>query len=225
MQKNPFIILGLDRENCNQQDVKEAYERLRAKYSQDRFLEGEAGHDAAVKLGEVETAYRDAMRELTERSTIESGSAAYAEIEALMKQGKLNDAQTMLDYITTRDAEWHYLQSAIYWKKDWKTDSKKQLEMALSLDPTNAKYKTAMEKLNAAMGMGTQQNAGPRNTYDGNGNPYNAGQQGGYNQGYNRSYNQNPYYRERNSSADCCQQLICADCCCECMGGDLIRCC
>ena len=27
------------------------------------------------------------------------------------------------------------------------------------------------------------------------------------------------------SSCDMCQALICADCCCECMGGDLIRCC
>lgn len=27
------------------------------------------------------------------------------------------------------------------------------------------------------------------------------------------------------STCDVCQGLICADCCCECMGGDLIRCC
>ncbi|MBE7048189.1 MAG: J domain-containing protein [Ruminococcaceae bacterium] len=27
------------------------------------------------------------------------------------------------------------------------------------------------------------------------------------------------------SPCDCCQGLICADCCCECMGGDLINCC
>ncbi len=27
------------------------------------------------------------------------------------------------------------------------------------------------------------------------------------------------------SACDCCQGLICADCCCECMGGDLISCC
>ncbi len=36
-----------------------------------------------------------------------------------------------------------------------------------------------------------------------------------------RSYN----YGSSNSSVDCCTQLICADCCCECMGGDLISCC
>ncbi|MDR0859095.1 MAG: J domain-containing protein [Oscillospiraceae bacterium] len=28
-----------------------------------------------------------------------------------------------------------------------------------------------------------------------------------------------------NSTCDCCAQLMIADCCCECMGGDLIRCC
>ena len=27
------------------------------------------------------------------------------------------------------------------------------------------------------------------------------------------------------SGCDCCTSLICADCCCECMGGDLISCC
>jgi hypothetical protein len=27
------------------------------------------------------------------------------------------------------------------------------------------------------------------------------------------------------SSVDCCTQLICADCLCECLGGDLISCC
>lgn len=34
-------------------------------------------------------------------------------------------------------------------------------------------------------------------------------------------------YRTRNSGGSCdlCTTLICADCCCECMGGDLIRCC
>ena len=34
-------------------------------------------------------------------------------------------------------------------------------------------------------------------------------------------------YRTHNSGGSCnlCSTLICADCCCECMGGDLIRCC
>jgi DnaJ-class molecular chaperone len=39
-------------------------------------------------------------------------------------------------------------------------------------------------------------------------------------------YQQKAYnYNRGNSSADCCTQLICADCLCECLGGDLISCC
>ena len=224
MYKDPFVVLGLNSDTANQQDVKDAYYALRQRYAKDRFLDGEAGRDAAVKLDEIEAAYSDAMRILSERATFGSGASVYDEIELLIKQGRLNDAQQKLDYITSRDAEWHYLQSSIYWKKDWKIDSKKQLEMAVSLDPANTKYKAALDRLSAALnGNPYGQQNGRANTYNGNGNQY--GQQGGYNPGYNRTYQQNNYYRERNTSQDCCTQLICADCCCECMGGDLIRCC
>ena len=30
---------------------------------------------------------------------------------------------------------------------------------------------------------------------------------------------------QSSSTCDCCTSLLCADCCCECMGGDLISCC
>ena len=54
-----------------------------------------------------------------------------------------------------------------------------------------------------------------------------------YAQAYNTlRYPGNPYSRPRQSTSygncsacDICSGLMCADCCCECMGGDLIRCC
>ena len=54
-----------------------------------------------------------------------------------------------------------------------------------------------------------------------------------YAQAYNTlRYTGNPYPRPRQSTSygncsacDICSGLMCADCCCECMGGDLIRCC
>ena len=52
-----------------------------------------------------------------------------------------------------------------------------------------------------------------------------------YNNFLNQILNMQNTYRQRaynygggNSSVDCCTQLICADCCCESMGGDLISC-
>ena len=54
-----------------------------------------------------------------------------------------------------------------------------------------------------------------------------------YAQAYNTlRYTGNPYSRPRQSTSygncsacDICSGLMCADCCCECMGGDFIRCC
>lgn len=54
-----------------------------------------------------------------------------------------------------------------------------------------------------------------------------------YAQAYNTlRYTGNPYSRPRQSTSygncsacNICSGLMCADCCCECMGGDLIRCC
>lgn len=42
-------------------------------------------------------------------------------------------------------------------------------------------------------------------------------------QGYGAGYRTN--HDVGCSACDICSSLICADCCCECMGGDLIRCC
>ena len=43
-------------------------------------------------------------------------------------------------------------------------------------------------------------------------------QTAGYGYGYHTA-------SRSDDTCNCCSQLICADCCCEMMGGDLIRCC
>jgi len=52
-----------------------------------------------------------------------------------------------------------------------------------------------------------------------------------YRQAYNAMFSQNNQYRNYYgnnagmSACDCCTCALCSDCCCECMGGDLIGCC
>ena len=53
----------------------------------------------------------------------------------------------MLDSFDQRGAEWHYLQSVIFYKKNWINESKKQLEIAMSKEPFNDKYTNAYTKL------------------------------------------------------------------------------
>ena len=55
MQEN-YKILGLE-EGATAEQVREAYERLRARYAEDRFLDGERGNEAAKNLTLVESAY------------------------------------------------------------------------------------------------------------------------------------------------------------------------
>ncbi len=145
MQKY-FEILGVS-ENATQEEIEKAYLEKKEKLSKDRFLEGEAGNDAARQLTMLETAYFEIKSNKTK--TTEGGKNMYdfSEVETLIKQGNISLAQAKLDDINQRDAEWHYLQSVIFYKKNWLNESKKQLEIALNLEPHNQKYSNAYVKL------------------------------------------------------------------------------
>ena len=139
-----YEILGLS-EGATVEEIEKAYFRLKKKYSEERFLEGEKGNDAAKNLTKVETAYRELTASLSEKT--EKGKNDYSKVEELIRSGAFNDAQSELDNIFERDAEWHYLQSVVFYKKNWINESKKQLEIAMNMDPENEKYKTAYNKL------------------------------------------------------------------------------
>ena len=61
MREN-YKILGIE-ETATDEEVRRAYQTLKAKYREERFLEGERGNEAARKLTQVETAYQEIMNE------------------------------------------------------------------------------------------------------------------------------------------------------------------
>ena len=145
MQKY-FEILGVDK-NATQEEIEKAYLAKKAQLSKDRFLEGEAGNEAARQLTMLETAYFEINANKTKMTEGAENMYDFSEIETLIKQGNISQAQAKLDDINQRDAEWHYLQSVIFYKKNWVNESKKQLEIALNLEPHNQKYSTAYVRL------------------------------------------------------------------------------
>lgn len=64
--------------------------------------------------------------------------------------GNTDDAQTMLDDEEEKDACWHYLQSRIFIAKNWLNEARKQLEIAVELDPENKRYKEELEALKSS---------------------------------------------------------------------------
>lgn len=147
MNKKNLEILGLS-EGAAKEDIKSAYEALRAKYLEERFMDGETGNNAAKMLTRIEAAYTELMREITESAAAEDGDSSFARVEELIKAGNLQEAQRVLDGFNERGGKWHYMQSVLFYRKNWINESKKQLEIAMQLEPDNDKYKQAYKKMN-----------------------------------------------------------------------------
>lgn len=153
---NAFEILGLP-STATKQEVEDQYRMLRAKYQQDRFLPGEEGEIASEKLQQIEVAYRDIMISFEEAQQNKSfvDDEDYTEIQNLITAGKLDEAQQKLDDRVVRNAEWHYVQSILFYKRSWFLESKKQLELACQMEPQNERYKQSLEKLTKILASNT----------------------------------------------------------------------
>jgi len=178
---------------------------LKKKYSEERFLEGEAGNYAAKMLTEIEVAYNDILKERREKTSSQSNGNAFKEVEDALKAGDITLAQQKLDSFNERNAEWHYLQSVVFYKKNWTNESKKQLELAMRLEPSNSKYKDAYDKLEAQIRFNNQAfNSG------------NTGNAGGNYEGQPKQMGGDAC----NDTANCCSAMVCMNClyncCCGC---------
>ena len=213
--KEYYELLGLD-ESATDEELAARYAELKAKYQEDRWLDGEAGNEAAKMLNKLEVAFTELKSARKEQEKNTEGVSAYEEVAALLKADKVDDAQRKLDEFNERSAEWHYLQAVVFYKKNWANDSKKQLEIAMRLDPDNKKYRDAYGKLNAKTEF-TQANANRKD-----GTEYNAN-------GGDRNYSDHgePNYNEPqmggsacSDCVSCCYAYLCVDClfkcCCGC---------
>lgn len=198
--KNPYEILGMD-ESCSFEELKTRYEQLKAEYGEGRFSAGEAGTEAARKLTELEQAWKEISEKEAVATAVDGNdSNDFAYVDKLIKDQKYDEAQAVLDSMTVREGEWHYFQSIVYYKREWLSESKKQLEAAIACDPYNNKYKMALDKLNLVIGNGNQ-------------NPENIGRQ-----------NSQTVIQEQSGGGDmlsnCCLAYCLTSLCCDCT-----RCC
>ena len=200
MQEN-YKILNID-ESATDEQVESAYRSLKEKYQKERFLEGEAGNLAAKNLTKLESAYFEIMEDRAKKTNVEGKTVEnFEKVEQLIRSGDLTGAQNALDEYNDRTAEWHYLQSVIFYKKNWVNESKKQLEIAINMDPKNVKYAQSYTILKQKMEFNEQQFRG----------------------GYTNYYGQQGYEQPQMGKTDdqccsycatmCCMNLMCSMCC------------
>ena len=213
--KDPYSVLGIT-SDASDDEVKEAYRKLARKYHPDNYGDDNPLKELAnEKMQEINAAYDEIqkLRANKGRSSYKGGggyydeeasgssSGVYADIRRAINSHRFTEAERALMNIpmSERTAEWHYLISVVLMKRGRVNDAMRELEIACDMDPSNTEYQRAKEMFNTTAG-------GYGSTYYGGGNGY---------------------YRRRSSTddaCDCCANLICLDCLCECMGGDLIRC-
>lgn len=212
--KDPYKVLGLDK-NSDPELIKAKYHELHDLYSEQRFRSGAEGNEGARKLQELEEAWVLISSDLQHDTISDNPTGNLSKVDELIRAGKYDEAQDMLDSIQNRNGEWHYMQSIIFYKREWLTDSKTQLEMALREDPGNAKYRASLDKLNLAMGGGQSQNSQQNQSQNQNQN-----QSGG-------QYNQQPYNDyggQQQTMSDCLSTCCCAYCLTDCLC-NMMRCC
>lgn len=202
---DPYKTLGVSYD-ATDDEIKKAYRELAKKYHPDNYQDSALSELAAEKMKEINEAY-DTIQKQRQSGTGTgsgaysghsgySGASSYPHIRRLINEGRYSEAELNLD------AQNQSIRNA-----EWHyLKAVVLLRRGWIYDALNhVDIACNMDPSNEEyrqLKLNLQRNAG----------------------NYGRSYRTQQNVSEC-SGCDMCTTLLCADCLCECCGGDLIRCC
>lgn len=196
---DPYKVLGVSRD-ADQETIKKAYRELAKKYHPDQYVNNPLASLAEEKLKEINKAY-DMLTQQSNSYSSGNQNSGYS------AGGGSGFAQIRAYINSGRVAEAEAMLDAIgnhnaewHYLKGLVALNRGWYDRAISYITTAVN----MEPNNMEYRMALNNINSRVNTYRTYGN------QGGY---------------SSDSTCDCCTKLWCADCLCECLGGDLISCC
>lgn len=196
---DPYQVLGVSK-SASDEEIKNAYRELARKYHPDNYTDNPLSDLAGEKMKEINEAYDAIMNERRGSANKSSfrgntGNSSFPEVRSLINQGRLEQAQEVLDGVPPGSRN-----------AEWYFLNGTVLYRRGWFDQAYTSFATASRM---DPGNAEYQNA-----------EQNAARQSGRQYNPYRSYGGNDC-----NACNICSNLICADCCCEMMGGDLIPCC
>ncbi len=209
---DPYRVLGI-KPDASQEEVRAAYLALVKKYHPDKYQDPDLKELANEKLKDVNEAY-DQLTKKTSQTTASSGASGYSSY-GYSGQGGAYSGPSAAEFARARERiNANDLEGARSILESIQTRNAEWYYLYGIIYLREGWYDKARDYIGRAYHQepGNAEYAQAYKTLRNTDNPY----------------TQNASRRSSGggcSGCDMCSSLLCADCCCECMGGDLIRCC
>ena len=159
--KDPYSVLGVPR-TATDEELKKTYRELARKYHPDNYAGSDLADVAEEKMKEINEAYEAIQQERkggksagsSYSSYSSSGTTSFIQIRELIRNGQYAEAELKIDATPAGDrgAEWNYLKGCLLVQRGYYYDALKYIEVACYLDPSNAEYREAKNRMHVRSG-------------------------------------------------------------------------
>ena len=167
--KDPYEVLGVSR-TASDSEIKKAYHELVKKYHPDNYSDNPLADLASEKMKEINEAYDTITRSRSGGNNSgysqssygyynnsgynssgynnsgysSAGNAQYSQIRGYINYNQLDQAESLLNGMQNRDAEWYFLKGQIAYRRGWLDEARQNFQTAASMNPNNGEYQQSL---------------------------------------------------------------------------------
>ncbi|NLK95720.1 MAG: J domain-containing protein [Clostridiales bacterium] len=155
---NPYEVLGI-KPGASQEEIKSAYRKLVKQYHPDQYRDNPLQELAQQKLAEINEAYKILSSGNTSNSNTsnynnnssynssKSEDADLRDARAYIQRRNISAAESILNRVKTRNAEWYFLTGVVHMNKGWYDSALQNIRTASNMDPNNFEYRQTLQQM------------------------------------------------------------------------------